>query len=142
MSNYTQLTEMVKEDFQGQKCFSVGLDHIGGFWESSGEWTYGSNYQNKLTLEQVLEDVSITPNRYDSYINLFKATNTERITHCQPEKFYLLAYRSGLAVSGCSAEYVKSSGEIPIYRGKRNNGEDFTEIYKLANGWYIEYSCT
>jgi hypothetical protein len=140
---YELLGSMAKEDFQGSRCFTVGLDHIGGFWEYDEKWTQNNNYEEKLSLDQVLEKLAISSQRYEKYKKLFSETGTERTTFCSVENkewVRLLAYRSGLAVSGCSLDIVKKTS-TPKSVGKRGEG-DFVEITPLKNEWYIEFDCT
>ena len=130
---------MVKEDFKNGPCLEVGEDKIGDYYESDGRWGF-----EELKLEYVLNKYSISISRYAEYKKLFKITKTDRASYCagnQNESYNLLAYRSGLAVSGCALDIYKKY-PIPESSGKRNNGEDFTEVTILKNGWFMEYSCT
>ncbi|ABC32168.1 hypothetical protein HCH_05506 [Hahella chejuensis KCTC 2396] len=138
---YEKLTAMVTEDFQGEYCFSVGVNIIGDFREYSDGWSHTKDYESKLSLSQVLKDVSISENRYKSYLALFKTTQSERITFCPPSKYYIMAHRSGLGISGCLLDIVKGVTPPAAY-GKRNNGEDFMEVRVLNNEWWMEYKCT
>ncbi|WP_431688156.1 hypothetical protein [Hahella sp. NBU794] len=138
---YEKLTAMVTEDFQGEHCFSVGIDIIGGYREYSGEWSHSQNHESKLSLSQALKDIGIPENKYKSYLALFKTTQTERVTFCPPSKYYIMAHRSGLGISGCLLDIVKGVTPPAAY-GKRNNGEDFMEIRMLKNGWWLEYKCS
>lgn len=140
-SSYELLTQMVTEDFQGERCFSVGTDNIGRYWESSGEWSHERDYQKKMTISEVLSEVGISDEKYKKYIELFNKTESERVTYCTPSKYYIMAHRSGLGISGCLLDIVKGIYPPADY-GKRNNGEDFMEVRLLKKGWWMEYKCT
>ena len=140
-SSYELLTKMVSEDFQGERCFSVGTDNIGAYWEFSGEWSHEKNYEKKLKLSEVLSEVGISEKKYRAYLELFNRTQSERVTYCAPSNYYIMAHRSGLGISGCLLNIVKGISP-PAGYGKRNNGEDFMEVRFLKNGWWMEYSCT
>ncbi len=140
-SSYEELTNMVREDFKAERCFSVGTDNIGEYWESSGKWSHSQDYQTKMDINEVLDKVGIAQGKYSKYLELFQETGSERVTYCPPSDFYIMAYRSGLAVSGCLLDIVKGVSPPAAY-GKRNNGEDFMEIRKLRKGWWMEYKCT
>lgn len=134
---------MVHEDSQGEGCFTVGLDRIGGYWKYDSAWIHQNNDIVKLNLEQVLDKTAIASERYAKYKVIFKESGTERSTFCHLENinsYHLLVYRSGLSVSGCSLEISKKS-PMPNSIGERGKG-DFTEITPLKNGWYLDYSCT
>ncbi|WP_299948242.1 hypothetical protein [uncultured Microbulbifer sp.] len=140
-SSYEMLTNMVKKDLIGERCFSVGTDNIGQYWEYSGKWSHSQDYQTKMNIDQVLDKVGIEPKKYSKYLELFSSTGSERITYCPPSDYYIMAHRSGLGISGCLLNIVKGLHPPAAY-GKRNNGEDFMEIRLLTEGWWMEYECT
>ena len=145
-SVFDELRNMIVEDTGQKKCFVVGLDNIGEYWEHSGEWNHSSDYKTKLSLSAVLKAVRLTEGRYEKYKDLFARTGSERVRFCHalkfaPQQVTVLVYRAGLAISGCSGEINWRKEAPPTPTGKRGEG-DFTEITPLNNGWYLEYECT
>ena len=143
---FEELRNLIVEDTGQKECFVVGLDNIGEYWESSGEWTHSNDYKTKLSLSGVLKAVGLTERRYGEYKNLFAKTGSERVRFCHalkfaPQQVTVLVYRAGLAVSGCSGEINWRQEAPPAPTGKRGEG-DFTEITPLSKGWYLEYGCT
>lgn len=139
---------MIKADARGPSAFSVGTDHIGNYWKQhSGEWSHENDYQKKLQLNDVLEAVSLTPERYEEYTKIFTAIGADRVTYFIGAKYYsgenisIIMYRSGLGVSGYSIE-INHGENPPEPYGRRDRHEDFMEIIPLVDGWYIEINCT
>ena len=139
--SFEKITNMIKEDFNGGRCFSVGTDNIGEYWEFSGKWSHSRDYKTKMDINQVLNKVGIDKDKYSKYLELFREIQSERVTYCPPSHFYIMAHRSGLAVSGCLLDIVKGNSPPAAY-GQRNNGEDFMEVRNLNEGWWMEYKCT
>ncbi len=142
IEKFELLGKMAKDDFQGRICFTIGLDHIGDYWKDTDEkWYKRNQYEIKLSLSQVLHKLKISEERYKKYKTFFVKTGTERVTYCERSDTYsFLAYRAGLAVSGCHVD-INKDHKIPNSKGKPGAG-DFTEIIPLKNHWYMEYSCT
>ena len=132
---------MIKEDVRVSRCFSVGTDHIGDYWEHDNKWSENSNYDRKIPLEQVLEEVGLSNERYQEYVTLFKVTGSERIELC-PEIGWtrIMVHRSGLAVSGCLTTInINRDSSIPKSEVKPGYS---SEIRPLGNGWYLNHDCT
>ncbi len=142
---FEKLSRLIKEDTGNKSCFVVGLDNIGDYWEYLGKWTRFHDYQTKLSLPETLKAVGLTQERYDEYKRLFSSTGSERITFCHAQEYVpqdrvsVLVYRSGLAVSGCSASIIWSKAN---HATGRQGKEDLKEITELGNGWYLDYQCT
>jgi hypothetical protein len=143
---YLQLKEMIIEDTRDTTCFAVGIDHIGEYWESSGEWSHSKDYQTKLDLNGVLSDVGIARTRYEEYLILFRDVGAERIEYCSNTAHWgrwvrVLNYRSGLAVSGCGGTIEWFEKNPPVSEGVRGEG-NFVEVFLLENGWQSMVVCT
>lgn len=140
--SFTRLRSMIQEDTVGESCFSVGTDHIGDYWEHDNRWNTNQNYQRKITLDQVLEEVGIAKARYQEYLSLFEKTGSERIDFCprKPSWIRIMVHRSGLAVSGCLTTInINDDRSIPSSNAKPGYS---SEIKPLGDGWYLNHDCT
>lgn len=139
---YEQLRELIRADTGTSDCFEVGLDKIGDFWKHGDSWTRQLG-PKQFQLHEVLAISGISADRYEQYKVMLASAGAERFSYCRSElygdHFSALVYRSGLMVSGCSGT-IDWDKVLPASRGKQ--GEDFTEIISLEDGWYLEYSCT
>lgn len=149
---YERLKTMIFEDGKDrEKCFAVGTDHIGDFWNSSfwnsdDYWHHFREYETNVSLQSVLVTEGLTPERFEEYLKLFKEANAERITFCAGTKPWgdtidVLVYRAGIAVSGCSGSIEWFERSSRNAEGSRD-GSFFTEVAELENGWYALLDCT
>lgn len=140
--SFMRLRSMIRDDTVGGSCFSVGTDHIGDYWEHDNKWNTNQNYQRKVTLDQVLEEVGIAKERYQKYLSLFEETGSERIDYCpkKPSWTRIMVHRSGLAVSGCLTTInIHEDGSIPSTEVEPGYS---SEIKPLGDGWYLNHDCT
>ena len=140
-TSFELMHAMIKEDAKVSDCFSVGTDHIGDYWEYDNKWSARSNYERKISLEQVLEEVGLSNERYQEYVTLFKVTGSERIEFC-PEIGWtrIIVHGSGLAVSGCLTTInINQNSQIPKSEVKPSYS---SEIRALGGGWYLNHDCT
>ncbi len=138
---FERMYSLIKEDTKVAHCFSVGTDHIGDYWEYDNKWSANSNYERKISLEQVLEEVGLSNERYLEYVTLFNVTGSERIEFC-PEIGWarIMVHRSGLAVSGCLTTInINHNSSIPESEVKPGYS---SEIRTLGGGWYLNHDCT
>jgi hypothetical protein len=141
-NSFEKLHAMILEDAGARsRSFAVGTDHIGDYWEFNGKWSHSDHYENKMSLDEVLNDVGITKARYDQYLALFKIIGAERITYwSKPGITEILIYRSGICVSGSSTTInINNDGSIPSSDIQKSYS---TEITPIIDGWYISHDCT
>ena len=144
--DFEHLRRMIRADAGSRDCFIVGEDVVGGiedaYWKNLGTWST-SHGRESLTLADALKRQGLSENRYSEYLGLFSRTGSERVTSCRSgeprQEAEILMYRSGLAISGCSAS-ITWRKEPPIPRGNRGEG-DFMEVTPLQSNWYLEYEC-
>lgn len=139
---FDRIYSMIQEESFASPCFAVGTDHIGGYWGHNDKWSTNQNYERKIYLEQVLNEVGLSKERYKSYLSLFEEIGSERIEYCpkKPSRVRIFVHRSGLAVSGCLTSInLNGDGSIPEEDYKPSY---FSEITPLGDGWYLKYDCT
>ncbi|GAB1263577.1 hypothetical protein NBRC116493_23220 [Aurantivibrio infirmus] len=140
--SFERIYSMIQEETFTSPCFAVGTDHIGDYWEHSGKWNTNQNYERKILLEQVLNEVGLSKERYENYLSLLKKISSERIEYCpkQPSWVRIMVHRSGLAVSGCLTTInLNGDGSIPNTDIKPSYS---SEITPLVDGWYLNHDCT
>lgn len=139
-----ELRAMVAQDSRGRESYSVGLDHIGDFWEYQGTWTRQRDGLKAFDLGEVLEAEGIGHDRYEKYKQLFKRLQAERVTRRADKEVgsmtRIMVYRSGAVMSGCVMELV-ATALAPQARGQRGQGS-FVEVTDLGGGWYVQYDCS
>ncbi len=140
--SYDRIYSMIQEESFASHCFAVGTDHIGDYWGHNGKWNTNQNYEHKISLEKVLNEVGLTKERYESYLYLLEEIGSERIEYCpnQPSWVRIMAHRSGLAVSGCLTTInLNGDGSIPDTEIKPSYS---SEITPLGDGWYLNHDCS
>lgn len=140
--SFEALNSLIKEDSTGEQCFAVGHEHIGEFWETSdGLWYKSSEYSRKIPIEKVLNEVGISEVRYARYMALFKATGSQRISHCLESGWSrIILNASGLGVSGCLTS-ININGNLSIPNSDITKSYS-SEITPIIEGWYINHDCT
>lgn len=141
--SYEALKKMSREDKGDRTCFEVGLDHIGDYWETGGEWSSNAEYRKKLTLPEVLASSNISESRFEEYRKQFSKAGAERVSSCgspgQSGTTVVLIFRTGWLFAGCSAT-VEWSATPVLPEGKRGDGE-FSEVTPMGKNWYLVYEC-
>ncbi|WP_346837986.1 hypothetical protein [Microbulbifer sp. SAOS-129_SWC] len=141
-SSFERLYLMIKEDTSAIPCFSVGADHIGEYWRHNGKWNTNRNYERKISLAKVLEEVGLSDQRYQEYLSLFEKTGSNRISYCpkDPSWARIIVHSSGLSVSGCLTSInINGDQSVPVTDVKPSYS---SEITPLGAGWYISHDCT
>src|SRR5205085_7502050 len=66
---YESLRQMAKEDVNAA-YFEVGTDKIQDFWRHGRTWSRSNDWQEKLSLDEVLQRTALTKERYNRYLEL------------------------------------------------------------------------
>lgn len=141
-NTFEKLDSMIREENFTSVCFAVGIDHIGEYWGYNGEWSANRNYENKISLSQVLERVGLSEQRYQKYLTLFEVADSERVEYCprKPSWTRIMVHRSGLAIAGCLTTInLNGDRSIPETKVKPNSSR---EITPLGDGWYLNHDCS
>jgi hypothetical protein len=123
---------------------AVDFHNWHSFWKNSdGRWEQRGNDGTELTLAQVLKAVNLSNERYQEYMQLLSKAGGERFTYCDNvrdgEVMDVLVHRTGLAVSGCSAEmHWTPDARTPV----DVSGNDYSTIVEAGDGWRLVYECT
>ena len=140
-TSFEKLRLMITKDTQTQKSFAIGYERIGDYWEYSGEWSHSKHYEKKMTLDEVLDEVGISMNRYNEYLALFEKVGAKRISYGPKSGWTrIIIGTSGLGVSGAMTSInINDDGSIP----PSDIQESYqTEIIPIVDGWYINHDCT
>lgn len=139
--SFEALNSLIKEDSAGEQCFAVGHERLGEFRKTSdGSW-YKRKSSRKISMEKVLEEIGISEARYVQYMTLFKATGSQRISHCLESGWSrIIMNASGLGVSGCLTS-ININGNLSIPNSDITKSYS-SEITPIIEGWYINHDCT
>lgn len=140
--SFEQLSSMIKEENYDASCFAVGTDRIGDYRGHNGKWNTNQNYERRISIEQVLREVGISPERYQDYLTRFNKVDSERIEYCpgEPSWIRIMVHRSGLAVAGCLTT-ININGDLSVPKSDIKPGYS-SEIIPLGDGWYLNHDCT
>ena len=137
---FDQLREMSSQDTSVDKCFIVGPERIGNYFNRNGSWVHVAEYGKSFELRTVLEKTELQRQRYDQYVTKLASLYAEKVTYCKRgqsgAEFSVLVSSSGFCdrtINWSTANYHTES---------ENRGGDFHEVESLANGWYVEVRCS
>jgi hypothetical protein len=139
--SFDVLYGLIKSDLKGRKCFAVGYEKLGDFWESSGLWSSNDDYSRKITIDEALKEVGLSQARYSEYLGLFKLVGAQRIGYCEKSGWARITMAtSGLGVSGCLTS-INISRDKAVPKTDIAKGYS-SEITTIMDGWYINHDCT
>ena len=145
-SDFVALRDMISQDREGRKYFTVGTDLIGEYWRSDSEWAmdgaiHGVRDTSNRSLGEVLKRVGLTSNRYKVYLEHLHDANATRVTafadQGQPDEVEFLVYASGIAPAGCLTRiYYRVDGAPEAPEWAR-----WSQQTRLGAGWYALSTC-
>jgi hypothetical protein len=87
--------------------FCVSPDHVGKYWLHFGKWENQDKPPfDRFDERQMLENVGLTAERYNRYLDLLKKAGAKDVCLWGSEEVCFNVYAAGLAVAGISKSIV------------------------------------
>lgn len=141
-SQYEEINSLILEDVAdaaGPGCRAIGLRRVGDYWRTQGEWSR-SGTGEPVSLLHVLTAARLEPDRYDRYVTALEEAEASLAQRCPAgDRTEITVATSGLGVSGCITNVeIRNDRSIP----DPQPSDVSSEVIPLADGWYVNHTCT
>jgi hypothetical protein len=125
---FVELRELILEEVS---LSSIGDDNVGGFWLSGEEWINHQSPYKRYTRQEMLDLVSLSPERYEKYLDLLHLVGGYRVSKELSEgRVVIHIFKSG-GVSSETAVNIVYFCSTPKFLLD-------AEYVEIGDGWYVE----